>query len=401
MLELGMADITDAIRQFDAAEANLRRLEELWAEMRSLIPDGMVVDVGSPNAQKYANQCRNFRHILKYVPKIDGLEVKDELLDFDAIFMWRLDAKECGEIGGEIVVERSIFKQGDNLEEYRFNFNTRRRTLVRDSLGKAIESVDEIIAILSKENFEPASRVVDGPAWESLRQKIAEINVLRGIAIPAPERWNDLRRHLGFGMAGDLYDIIHHDWPAARASLQVGMYGPDDPLPVLANDLADLLKTVPSGSVVTQLKWASLDDESFERLIFNIVSSAPRYSNAQWLTKTKAPDRGRDISVTRTAEDPLSGSRSYRVIIQCKRWIQRSVSVADASELLAQMSLWEPPKIDEIIIATTGRFTTDAVAWIEHHNTGQFSPVIVMWPESHLESLLASRPHLVAAFHLR
>jgi hypothetical protein len=32
------------------------------------------------------------------------------------------------------------------------------------------------------------------------------------------------------------------------------------------------------------------------------------------------------------------------------------------------MTLWEPPKVNVLVVATTGRFTTDAIAWIEKHN---------------------------------
>lgn len=65
------------------------------------------------------------------------------------------------------------------------------------------------------------------------------------------------------------------------------------------------------------------------------------------------------------------------------------------------MDLWEPPKVDELIIATSGRFATDAVDWIERRTNRRDVPLVTMWPESHLESLLASRPHLVAQFGLR
>jgi hypothetical protein len=54
-----------------------------------------------------------------------------------------------------------------------------------------------------------------------------------------------------------------------------------------------------------------------------------------------------------------------------------------------------------LIIATSGRFTVDAVDWVETHNAGGTRPKIEMWPESHLEVLLARRPHIAAAFHLR
>jgi len=65
------------------------------------------------------------------------------------------------------------------------------------------------------------------------------------------------------------------------------------------------------------------------------------------------------------------------------------------------MKLWEPPPVDLVIIATSGRFSADAVKWIEDHNLARHRPRIEQWPDSRLETLLASRPHHVAAFRLR
>lgn len=125
----GMPDLTEALRQFDATEANLKRLEELWSEIVKLIPDGMVVDTSSPDAVRYADLCRTFRHIQSVMPKLDGFELTDDLRDLDAIFMNRLDAKEAGEISFEIAVERGIYQQGETLREYRFRFAAQRRGL--------------------------------------------------------------------------------------------------------------------------------------------------------------------------------------------------------------------------------------------------------------------------------
>jgi hypothetical protein len=90
-----------------------------------------------------------------------------------------------------------------------------------------------------------------------------------------------------------------------------------------------------------------------------------------------------------------------RVIIQCKHWTSKSISGTDVSELKDQMTNWEPPKVDVLIIATSGRFTSDAVALIEKYNSSDRALRMEMWPERHLEHLLASRPALIAQFGLR
>ncbi|MGB7157321.1 MAG: restriction endonuclease [Tepidisphaeraceae bacterium] len=396
-----MHDLTGAIRQFDATEANLRRLGELWKEIEALIPQGMVIDTSSPDALRYATLCRTFRHIRQALPKVDGFELVDDLLDLDAIFMNRMDAKECGEISAEINVERLILAQGETLEEYRFRFAAQRRTLVRGAMTRAIGAVDTALSSLRGRAVQNHAAKIEGLDWEALNQAIAEISVLCGTAVKSPPRWSDLHRHLHFGMAGDLYDIITLDWPPAKESLQAEMYGPDDPIPVEVADLGALVKAAPTGPVVTALKWDTINDEDFERLVYNLVSDAVGYSNPQWLTRTHAADRGRDISATKTIDDSLSGSRVLRVIVQCKHWRTRSIGMEEISKLVNQMSLWEPPTVDEFVIASTGRFASDAVDWIEKHNHGRKPPLIAMWPDSHLESLLAARPHVVAQFRLR
>jgi len=117
------------------------------------------------------------------------------------------------------------------------------------------------------------------------------------------------------------------------------------------------------------------------------------------LTHTNAPDRGRDLSIYRVKHDPLATSRRERIIIQCKH--TRSVNLDVLEHLEQQMDFWASPRVDELIVVTSGRFTTDVVQWVEGHNQKDKALHIDMWPSSHLEMLLARRPELIAQFHLR
>lgn len=65
------------------------------------------------------------------------------------------------------------------------------------------------------------------------------------------------------------------------------------------------------------------------------------------------------------------------------------------------MALWNAPRVDVLVVATSGRFTADAVEWVETANAAGAPPRIEMWSESHLECLLASRPALIAEVGLR
>jgi restriction endonuclease len=179
------------------------------------------------------------------------------------------------------------------------------------------------------------------------------------------------------------------------------MYSEFESMPVEIDDLAVLVRSKPGGRVSTKLAWEVLDAEDFERLLFNIVSDAEGYANPKWLTRTNAPDRGRDISVDRGLPDFLSGVMRQRIIIQAKHWLIKSIPPVEVLQAVTAVKLWEPPLVNILIIATSGRFTSDAVAWIEQHNHAGERPLIEMWPDSQLETLLAERPHLVAEFRLR
>ena len=396
-----------ALRQFEATEANLRKLEDLWSKIRALIPAGPAF--GAPD--RYDEYCRAFRHILVAMPAITGTRIEDHLMDFDDIGQMRIDCLEVDEISCTVTTEREIDKQGTALEEYRFALTTNRRQLVRDRILALIDAVDDILRSLPatissipiKHPENPEIRhVSDQPEWKHLKNAVSEIGTLLGARPESKNsRWSDLRRHLHFGMVSDYNDIAKMDWPNVKAEILKDSYGEHDPLPISSPDLGELVASKPSGPVSTKLHWANLSDEEFERLLFALLSGTDGYENPQWLQKTHAADRGRDLSVMRVTNDRLGGVRRQRVIIQCKHWQSASIGVPDVATLSAQMKLWEPPRVDELIIASSGRFTADAIDFIEKHNQGDHALLITMWPESHLENLLAAHPHLIAQFRLR
>ena len=232
-----------------------------------------------------------------------------------------------------------------------------------------------------------ANEEIAGGAWDSLRRHIKQVETLLGSNVPRPRRWNDLIRNLHFGLVRDFHDIVKHDWPSVKPELEKGLFSQNDPILVEVGDLSELVGIKPVDTIPTKLNWATLNDEDFERLIFSIISNQPGYENPEWLMATRAADRGRDLSVTHVSNDPLLGSRRSRVIIQCKHWQQKSVSVNEIATLKEQMALWGDPRVDLLIIATSGRFTSDAVAAVERHNASNNALRIEMWPESALERL--------------
>jgi hypothetical protein len=395
-----MADLDAALQQFEATEANLEKLEKLWAQIESHIPSGPAF--GSP--PEYEELCLVFRQILPFLPAIDGFKVKDELQDYNDIGRMRLDAIEIDEIDAKISVENCVNEQGRLLREYRFKLQAKRRELIRDRMTGLIDEVDQLLRHLcaqteGKASSESVATLAEA-SWSSVKEAVAEIHTLLGGA-ERPAGWSVLQRHLRFGMVCDLSDIQRFDWPQVKTALNSSLYGQYDPTPVVVTDLGEVVAARPKGRVPTKMNWADLSDEEFERLMFLLIADAHGYENPEWLQHTHAPDKGRDLSVTVVENDRLAGVRRYRVIIQCKHWLSKSIGPSDVSSARSQMELWQPPRVDRLVIATSGRFTADAIALVEQHNQADRALHIGMWPDSHLELLLAARPHLIGQFGLK
>lgn len=388
-----------ALRHFEAAEANLGKAEKLLLEIEAAMPSGIAFGK-NPD---YETNCLNFDALIAALPKIDGWKPEILLMDLDEIAQNRLDAQEVGEVECMVFVERWIGEPSRLLREYRYRLNQKRRELIRETLIGLVDAIDANLRNLSKllDGDEPYNEIVNDDEFGKLKENVAQIATLLGSSVAKPARWSEFHRHMNFGMFSDLRDIIKYDWPSVKAGLRKSMYGEREPVPLGIEDLGDLVSTKPRGPVATRLKWGILTDEEFERLIFVPISSESGYENPEWLMKTNAPDRGRDLSVFRVYSDALGGTLRQRVIIQCKHWQSKSVALSDIAELKEQMKLWEPPRVDVHVIATSGRFTSDAVAVVEKHNQSDSSLRIEMWPESHLERLLASRPAIIAEFGLR
>jgi hypothetical protein len=170
------------------------------------------------------------------------------------------------------------------------------------------------------------------------------------------------------------------------------------PLDAVADALNQRLTTV---RIPVKLNWTAIDAEDFERLMFTLITTTSGYEHAEWLQHTNATDRGRDLSVYRVTNDLLFGPLRARVVIQCKHWQRNSVGLAEIGQLRDQMDLWHSPRVDSLVVASTGQFTTDAVDWVEKHNQKDKSLKISMWSASHLEHLLASRSDLISQFNLK
>src|ERR1043165_1043422 len=300
-----MTTLESALQQFEATEANLAKLESLWTRIEALLPRSPAF--GSP--PEYDELCLAFRRVLPGLPAIDGFRVRDRLHEFDQVGQMLFDAAELGEIECHVAVHNELEGQGRDLQEYRFRLQAKRRELVRDRLVRLIDEIDEVLGRLKSEiKGKELGAQVTTSDWQHFKDRVNEIDTLVG-AGSRPKRWSDLQRHIYFGTVGDLSDILRLDWPPVKQSLTSQLYGQHDPVPVTAGDLGEIVAARPTGPVNTKLDWDALTDEEFERLVFLLISEAPGYENPEWLQKTHAPDRGRDLSVVRVVPDPLGNVR--------------------------------------------------------------------------------------------
>ncbi|AHH17668.1 hypothetical protein NONO_c28780 [Nocardia nova SH22a] len=158
---------------------------------------------------------------------------------------------------------------------------------------------------------------------------------------------------------------------------------------------------LPARRAGLEIAWKSIEADTFERLIFQLVAETEGYENVDWLMHTNAPDHGRDVSAIRLRHDPLSGHSAQRVAIQCKHWTTRAVRDVDVASAIVSLDHWQDPPFDVLVIATSGRFTSDAVTWIERQNSKGQRPSIEVWNDARLELLLDERAHLIRSFELR
>jgi len=389
---------SDTLKVLETTEANLTKAERLWAALRRCTPEG--ISFGSN--PEYEDLRRRYADVIAGLPAIDGFRLVADVIELNALAQWRLDANEIGEIEAQVAVEEAVDEPGRALSAYRYRLDRKRRALIRNAVTALIADVDEAIGTLPTQAVDSELAEIGAqPQLSKLRELVSQIDTLLGSSVQRPPRWPDLRRHLHFGRRGDLDDVRQIDWPTVKPSLESALYGEDEAIPVGVADLGELVNPAPHSPVPTALNWERLSADEFERVIFSLLTGDAGYENVQWRMKTSAPDRGRDISGYRVSKDGLSGTRRERFIGQCKLWTTRSIGVADVAALIAQTRLWEPPRIDLLIIATSGHFAQDAVQYIERHNQSESALRIEMWPSSHLELLLAARPGVIGEFNLR
>ena len=388
-------NLEELLEAMDRTAANLAKLDAIWERAQPMIPSGP----SRGSSREYEDLRRAWASLLDGLPLIDGWTVTEDLPDVDAAGQAFIDYFEIGVPPFELL--NNLEKPGNQLDEYRFRLAQARRRAIKERLDVLISNINEALPRIVESVPRDSTDRLEDPRTTTVEDSISEIERLLGDTTERKGRWGDLHRHTHFGEGHDWHDIVEFDWPSVRADVKAAGLSESDPLPVPGIDLGVAASARPGGGASIGLAWTSLDDDGFERLLFDLLRGFPSYQNVDWLMKTRAPDRGRDLSAERIIRDDGGTTRTERVIVQAKHWITKSVGPADIANTLASLSLWEPPAVRALIIASSGRFTADAVAVVEKHNTDGKVPFIELWPDSRLETLLSQRPDLVATYGLR
>jgi Restriction endonuclease len=393
--KLPVMEIEELLNAMDRAAANLAKLESVWQRAHRFIPTGPA----RGSNPEYDDLRRAWMDLLPGLPPIEGWTITDPLPNIDELGQAFIDYADIMQHPWSVYEAGE--KPGEDLAEYGYRLNRARRRAARERLGQLTATIDSTLPRLLVGVPRDSLDRLEGPEVDMITAAVNELERLIGNTIVRRGRWGDLHRHLYFGQGHDWHDIYEMDWLSVRADLEGAMLSDIDPVPVPNIDLGTAAAGDLTGTATIGLPWDRLNDDGFERLLYDLLRDFPDHQNVQWLMHTRAPDRGRDLSLDRVLRDSTGGVRTERVIVQAKHWLKKSVGPSDVMTTLAGVPLWQPPVVRGLIIATSGRFSADAVAYAEQHNEKGEVPLMELWAESKLETLLAQKPHLAAAHGLR
>lgn len=388
-------ELDDLLNAMDRTAANLAKLEDVWNRAESFIPTAPA----RGSAPEYDDLRRTWADLLAGLPKIDGWTITDPLPDIDDLGQSFIDLIDIGE--PPFAAYEAGEKPGKDLAEYKYRLNRARRRAAHERLQQLTTTIDKALPWILDGVARDSRERLEKPEIDEVTAAVDEIERLVGDTVQRRGRWSDLHRHLHFGEGHDWHDILEFDWPSVRSDVEAGALSDTDPIPVPDIDLGQASAGQLTGTATLALPWDRLDDDGFERLLYDLLRDFPEHENVQWLTQTRAADRGRDLSLDRVLRDSTGSVRSERVIVQAKHWLTKSVGPTQVADTVTMVKLWQPPVVRGLIVATSGRFTSDAVAWAEQHNNSGAAPLIDLWPQAKLETLLAQKPYLAAAHHLR
>jgi hypothetical protein len=138
-------DLNEALKQFEAVEANLGKLDQVWKEIKKLLPSIDEVQVG--DEEQYLQMRRSFEQITKQMPKINGFELTVCLDHPDDIFRNKIDTLEVGELVDRAALDAHLHRQGEILSDYRFRVESKRRELARQAIQDVCARIESKLGL--------------------------------------------------------------------------------------------------------------------------------------------------------------------------------------------------------------------------------------------------------------
>ncbi|HEX8509250.1 MAG TPA: hypothetical protein VF635_07105 [Propionibacteriaceae bacterium] len=286
-------ELTALLDAFDRTSANVAKLEAVLDRAQPYMPSMSSVSGSDP---EYDDLARAWVDLLPGLRPIDGWTVTAQLPDIDDLSHTFMQYMEIGEPAPFSVYE-DVERPARELAHYKYRLNRARRRASRERLRTLIEMIDAGLPVLLDGVARDSQEVLRDELADNLRDAVAEIERLMADTASRQGRWSDLHRHLHFGEGHDWHDIREFDWPSVKADVETGTLAELDPLPVPEIDLGEAAGGRLTGVANTGLPWDRLSPDDFERLLYNLLQEIPEYQNVQWLMKTQASDRGRDLSL--------------------------------------------------------------------------------------------------------
>jgi hypothetical protein len=302
--------IKDDLLLINSAEKKISEIQEFIKRARELMVESKYIDIEDTKA-KCIKEVSLLPIVGDYMPSFSSLGTSSNTLSLDE----QLNATQ------------------KNLKEYSSKIYKKRMEIAPSFLLDIFEEIEDLLAGLKNIYLGKSlsnSQKIEDSSLPKLKKKVSDIEICFGNSVSQPHRWKDLKRHLKFGEIHDLDDIVSSDWPSVRQDILRYFFRSRDIAYLDSESISEFRSLVTHVARRSQFSWKELSPEEFERLIFQVVSSPDiTYENAEFSMRTNAPDCGRDISVWRVYQDSFSGSIRHRVIIQCKHWPDKSLSIKD------------------------------------------------------------------------
>jgi hypothetical protein len=143
--------LNEALKQFEATEANLEKLQRLWGQMEKLLPTQSNIRSDERETEQYEDHARHFDTIAALMPKIDGYKLEVSYITIQEAFQNTIDCLDLGEFTATVTSEEHARSQTKHLAEYRFRLRRKRKELARNTVEQLARAIDDLLPVLARD----------------------------------------------------------------------------------------------------------------------------------------------------------------------------------------------------------------------------------------------------------